>query len=110
MILERPEDLEEEMGSQPNFSMTKVAEILGITTSTISRAVKRGSIKPVLTDEGKRRIPATEVIGYARKTNKNVEEVAKQVQQETGGSNRQLAKWVLAGIGLYFLLEYISDG
>lgn len=95
--------------SQPSFSMTEAANIIGVATSTVSRAVKRGTIDTVQTNTGRKRIPASEVIKYANKTDKDVEAVAKRVQEETGGSDKQLLTWILVGLGLYFLIRYLQE-
>ena len=91
------------------LTVPQVARVLGIHVQSVYDAVKSGRMSA--RGQGRDlRIHAQEILGYAAKTGRNVDDVVKDLEGETGEIEwKKLAGWVLAAIGFFALMKYLKD-
>jgi len=85
------------------FTVPQAARILGIGKQAIYDAVKEGRLRA--TGEGwRRRIHAQDILIYAIRTGKDAQAVIQRMQKEREVSWQEILLWILAGLGLAWLL------
>ena len=91
------------------FTVPQVAGMLGVRTQSIYDAVKDGRMQA--TGPGwDRRIHASDVLTYAIHTGRNLDPIVTEMQTIAGEIEvRKLAGWVLAAIGLVWLLTKFKE-
>jgi excisionase family DNA binding protein len=90
------------------LKVPEVARILGVGRQAIYDAVRQGRLKA----EGKgwsRRIHISELLGYAVKTGKNLQEVVDRLQKEREVSAWEIFGWIIQGLNLSWLISGALD-
>jgi len=91
------------------FTVPQVAGMLGVSLQAIYDAVKDGRMRAQGTGWD-RRIHAAEVLTYAIHTGRNVEPIVSEIQKVAGDIEvRKLLSWVLAAVGLAWLLTKLDE-
>jgi excisionase family DNA binding protein len=90
------------------LKVPEAARILGVGRQAIHDAVREGRLKA----EGKgwsRRIHISEVLAYAVKTEKNLQEVVDRLQREREVSAWEIFGWIIQGLNLSWLISGALD-
>ena len=86
------------------LKVPEAARILGVGRQAIYDAVREGRLRA----EGKgwsRRIHISEVLAYAVKTEKNLQEVVDRLQKEREVSTWETFGWIIQGLNLSWLIS-----
>ena len=92
------------------FTVPQTARILGVSRQTIYEAVQTGRVKA--NNEGwSRRIYGEEIVKYALRTGRNIQDVAERMQDEQDNqiSWKQVGGWAIAAAGLVWLLRKMDE-
>lgn len=91
------------------FTVPQVARMLDVHNQSVYDAVKTGRMEA--RGRGReRRIHAREIIRYAVRTGRDVDEIVERMQQVSGEIDwNVLIGWVLMGVGLYALWKNLTD-
>jgi excisionase family DNA binding protein len=91
------------------FTVPEAARILGIGKQAIYDAVREGRLRA--TGEGwGRRVHAQDILVYAIRTGKDAQAVIQRMQKEREVSWPEILLWILAGLGLAWLLsEFLKE-
>jgi len=91
------------------FSVPQVARILDVNPQSVYDAVKTGRMEARGVGR-ERRIHAREIIGYAARTGRDGDQVLMRMEDIAGEIDwRKAIGWVLAGVGLYMLLQKLNE-
>jgi len=88
------------------FSVPEAAQILGASRQAIYDALKDGRIESDGAGWG-RRIHVEQIFAYALKTGRDPSQVILKIQQAREVDWRELLTWILAGVGLIWLLNKV---
>lgn len=86
------------------FSVQEAADVLGVTRQAVYAAIRSGYLKTAEAGNGKR-IKVQELMGYGIRVGKAPNVLVERIKQQTGADMKDLLLWVLAGLGLYFLVK-----
>lgn len=89
------------------LSVPEVAQVLGTSRQAIYDAIKDGRIESNGAGWG-RRIHVEQVFAYALKTGRDPSMVIARIQKIREVDWKELLGWVLAGIGLIWLLNKVT--
>ena len=94
----------EKRGEDYWFSVQEAADVLGVTRQAVYAAISSGFLSSEETENGKR-IQVQQLVGYGIQVGKNPVLLVEKVKQMTGADMKDLLLWVLAGLGLIFLVK-----
>lgn len=94
-------------GGKEWFRVPEAARILGINKQSIYDAVKEGRLRAAGVG-WERRIHVEDILAYGIRTGKDPERVIKQIQKKREVSLKQILTWILAGLGIAWLLTELS--
>jgi len=91
------------------FSVQEAADVLGITRQAVYAAINLGSLIAEEHKDGKK-IRVQQLVGYGIQVGKNPVELVDRIKQMTGADLKDLLFWVLAGLGLAYLIKALIGG
>jgi len=88
------------------FSVPETAQILGTSKQAIYNALKDGRIKSDGAGWG-RRIHVEQIFAFALRTGRDPSQVILRIQQAMEIDWKELLRWILAGVGLAWVLNQV---
>ena len=86
------------------FTVREAANILGVSRQAVYSAIQGGYLSA--TDRGSGlRVNVSDLIVYGVRRGANPEQLVTKIQEQTQADNKDTLFWVLAGLGLVFLLK-----
>jgi len=86
------------------FSVQEAADVLGVTRQAVYAAISSGFLSADETEDGKQ-IQVQPLVGYGIQVGKNPVQLVEKVKLMTGADMKDLLLWVLAGLGLIYLVK-----
>lgn len=88
------------------FTVPEAAEVLGVSYQAIYDAVRKGKLRAA--GRGwERRIHVEDLIAYGVRTGKNPSQILERVREEKKASWDEILVWVLAALGIAWLLARV---